>query len=98
MGDSAHPDRDIIVWMDHRAVDQAARINAGGHDVLRYVGGRISPEMETPKLLWLRENRPQVFDAARHFFDLTGFFDLEGHGQHRAVDLHGDLQMDLSGT
>ena len=70
VGDPAHPDRDIIVWMDHRAVDQAARINAGGHDVLRYVGGRISPEMETPKLLWLRENRPQVFDAARHFFCL----------------------------
>ncbi|MCD7109590.1 FGGY-family carbohydrate kinase [Rhizobium sp. DKSPLA3] len=73
VGPSEDPGRDIIVWMDHRAVAQAARINDLGHDVLRYVGGRISPEMETPKLLWLRENRRAVFDAAWQFFDLADF-------------------------
>lgn len=73
VGPSEDPERDIIVWMDHRAVEQVERINAEGHDVLRYVGGIISPEMETPKLLWLKENRPQVFDAAWQFFDLADF-------------------------
>src|SRR5690606_25901585 len=73
VGPSENPERDIIVWMDHRAVDQVERINAMGHDVLRYVGGIISPEMETPKLLWLKENRPHVFDAAWQFFDLADF-------------------------
>ncbi|ARO30834.1 FGGY family carbohydrate kinase protein [Rhizobium sp. NXC14] len=80
VGPSEDPDRDIIVWMDHRAVPQAERINAVGHDVLRYVGGRISPEMETPKLLWLRENRPQVFDAAWQFFDLADFLTWRATG------------------
>ncbi|MCP8896127.1 FGGY-family carbohydrate kinase [Shinella daejeonensis] len=80
VGPSEDPARDIIVWMDHRAVEQAERINAGGHAVLRYVGGRISPEMETPKLLWLRENRPQVFDAAWQFFDLADFLTWRATG------------------
>ncbi|MFC3569960.1 FGGY-family carbohydrate kinase [Paracoccus simplex] len=80
VGDPAHPERDIIVWMDHRAVEQAERINAQGHDVLKYVGTRISPEMETPKLLWLRENRPEVYAAAAHFFDLTDFLTWKATG------------------
>ncbi|ARO24833.1 ribulokinase [Rhizobium sp. S9] len=80
VGPSEDPERDIIVWMDHRAVPQAERINAFGHDVLRYVGGRISPEMETPKLLWLKENRPQVFDAAWQFFDLADFLTWRATG------------------
>lgn len=80
VGPSEDAERDVIVWMDHRAVDQVERINAQGHDVLRYVGGRISPEMETPKLLWLKENRPQVFDAAWQFFDLADFLTWRATG------------------
>ncbi|OCP21037.1 MULTISPECIES: FGGY-family carbohydrate kinase [unclassified Ensifer] len=80
VGSSEKPERDIIVWMDHRAVGQAERINAIGHDVLRYVGGRVSPEMQTPKLLWLKENRPQVFRAAWQFFDLADFLTWKATG------------------
>ncbi|MDF1632453.1 FGGY-family carbohydrate kinase [Mycoplana sp. MJR14] len=80
VGPSEKPERDIIVWMDHRAVGQAERINAMGHEVLRYVGGRVSPEMQTPKLLWLKENRPQVFAAAWQFFDLADFLTFKASG------------------
>jgi D-ribulokinase len=67
------PERNIIVWMDHRATEQAAHINATGHAVLAYVGGTISPEMETPKLLWLKQHRKQTYANAWQFFDLADY-------------------------
>jgi D-ribulokinase len=80
IGPSEDPERDIIVWMDHRALDQTRRINATKHPVLRYVGGVISPEMETPKLLWLKENRPEIFARAAHFFDLADYLSWRATG------------------
>lgn len=80
VGPSEDPARNIIVWMDHRASDQADRINATGHAVLDYVGGRISPEMETPKLLWLLENRPETFARAWQFFDLADYLTWRATG------------------
>jgi FGGY-family pentulose kinase len=80
VGPDGAPGQNVIVWMDHRAGAEAERINAGAHDVLRYVGGRISLEMETPKLLWLKENRPEVWAQAAHFFDLPDFLTWRATG------------------
>jgi D-ribulokinase len=38
---SGDPQRNVIVWMDHRAIAEARAINETGDDVLRYVGGSI---------------------------------------------------------
>ena len=73
-------EQDVIVWMDHRAGREADTINAGEHEVLRYVGGRISLEMETPKLLWLRRNRPQAWRQAGLFLDLPDFLTWRATG------------------
>jgi len=74
------PERDVIVWMDHRAVEDAERINAGGHEALRYMGGRISPEMHAPKLAWLARRKPETIAKAGHFFDLTDFLSFRATG------------------
>ena len=72
--------RNVIVWMDHRAIAEARRINEIGDDVLRYVGGVISPEMQTPKILWLKEHLPATYHAAGHFFDLADFLSFRATG------------------
>lgn len=83
--------------MDHRATNRAKRINATHHPVLKYVGGIISPEMETPKLLWLKENMPEVFDRAGYFFDLADFLTGAPRGTG-SFGLYRDLQMDVAGS
>ena len=76
-GDNA---RNVLVWMDHRALTETETINAGGYDVLRYVGGRLSPEMEIPKLRWLKTHLPQTWAGAGKFLDLADFLTYQSTG------------------
>ena len=67
---SEEDDWNVMVWMDHRAVDEADAINATQHEILARTGGRISPEMQLPKLLWIKKHLGGSWSAARHFHDL----------------------------
>ncbi|KAK2860108.1 hypothetical protein Q7C36_004274 [Tachysurus vachellii] len=74
-------ERNVIMWMDHRAMEQASRITAMAHRVLSTVGGVMSPEMQPPKLLWLKENlRQSCWKEAAHFFDLPDFLSWKATG------------------
>ncbi|XP_030311454.1 FGGY carbohydrate kinase domain-containing protein isoform X2 [Calypte anna] len=73
--------RNVIMWMDHRAVSQVERINATQHRVLSYVGGVMSVEMQPPKLLWLKENlQESCWEKAGYFFDLPDFLSWKATG------------------
>lgn len=74
-------ERNVITWMDHRAIDQARRINATRHPMLKYVGGVMSPEMEPPKLLWLKEHMQPTWKKTAKFFDLADFLVFQATGQ-----------------
>lgn len=52
--------KNVVMWMDHRAEEQAARITKTGHGALSRVGGIMSPELQPPKLLWLKEVRGEA--------------------------------------
>ena len=72
--------RNVIVWMDHRAIAEARLVNETHDDVLRHVGGSISPEMEIPKLLWLKRHLPSSYRSAGHFFDLADYLSFRATG------------------
>ncbi|MBX3578426.1 MAG: FGGY family pentulose kinase [Rhizobiaceae bacterium] len=71
---------DTIVWLDHRALGEADECTASGHRVLDFVGGVMSPEMQTPKLMWLKRNLPETWERAAHFFDLADFLTWKASG------------------
>ncbi len=72
--------RNVIVWMDHRAIKETEFINSTSHRVLSYVGGKISPEMQIPKLLWLKKNKKQCWKNSDFFFDLPDFLTYKATG------------------
>ncbi|KAL1979909.1 hypothetical protein VTN96DRAFT_4994 [Rasamsonia emersonii] len=70
-GPNFDTDRNVILWLDHRPVEETEKINATNHNLLRYVGGKMSIEMEIPKILWLKNNMPkELFDRCK-FYDLA---------------------------
>lgn len=71
---------DTIVWLDHRALLEAEECTATGHMVLSYAGGVMSPEMEVPKLMWLKRHLPKSWQRAGKMFDLADFLSWKATG------------------
>ena len=71
---------DTIVWLDHRALQEADFCTATEHAVLEHSGHFMSPEMEMPKLMWLKEHLPETWSKAGYFFDLADFLTWKATG------------------
>ncbi|KAG0219868.1 FGGY-family pentulose kinase [Mortierella sp. GBAus27b] len=75
--------RNIIMWCDHRAKDQAVRITETRHDILKNLGGTMNLEMELPKTLWLKENMPkEKWQTIGRLFDLPDFLTWRATGDY----------------
>ena len=76
------PGWDTIVWQDHRAIAEADLCTATRHRVLDFAGGVMSPEMQMPKLMWLKRHAPQQWAKAGLIFDLADFLTFRATGQN----------------
>jgi ribulokinase len=65
---------EAILWMDIRATKQADRINATKHRVLDYCGGAVSPEWAIPKVLWLKEEKPEIYEKSYKIVEQQDYF------------------------
>jgi FGGY-family pentulose kinase len=70
--------------MDERAHAEADEASATGHEVLRYCGGKISPQWMIPKGRWLERHEPALFAKARWIVDEADFFTLRLTGRMTA--------------
>lgn len=91
-----------ITWLDRRAEAEAAALRATP-DAERLVALAANPldaAYITPKLVWLRRNRPAVFAAARWFLDATGYIvaRLTGEPGCDLTQAYGFHCFDLAGA
>ncbi len=63
---------DTMLWMDHRANAEAEECSIDDPLVTRF-GGKLSPEMQLPKLLWLKRHLPEVWARMGSAFDLCDY-------------------------
>jgi xylulokinase len=78
-----------LIWMDRRSDDQCdwLRENLDESIVSGTNGGRIDPYYLAPKILWLRENEPDIYRGTRTILQANGFI---------VNRLCGTISMDLS--
>lgn len=70
-----NPLDNAILWQDKRAIAQAdfIRRELGAEYVYHRTGLRIDAYFTLPKLLWLKENKPQVFGRAHKILTVHDF-------------------------
>ena len=78
--DGKDPAWDTIAWFDHRAIGEAETMTATADPALRFAGEIVSPEMQLPKLLWLKRHRPELWAQAHHIFDLADYLTFRATG------------------
>lgn len=92
--------RPSLIWCDQRSQPQCDWITerVGGERLIRLVSNPALTGFSAPKLLWVRDNEPKVFERAAHFllpkdyvrFRLTGEFATE------VSDASGTLLFDVT--
>jgi len=84
MGHDGVPLRPAIIWLDGRAPAQARRIMnrfAGPRIFAAIAGGEMSGKDGLPKLLWLKENEPEVYQKMSCFLDVNGYLTYRATGR-----------------
>jgi xylulokinase len=72
---SLRPLRPALIWLDRRAVGQAAALagRRGADAIFEITGLNADASHIAPKLMWLRENEPQTYQAAWSFPPVGGY-------------------------
>jgi FGGY-family pentulose kinase len=81
LDERSRPLRPALLWMDERALQEAEEITRSNSPVLKYSGGRVSPQWMLPKTLWLLRHERDIFDHAFRIVEQTDFLTYRLTGQ-----------------
>jgi xylulokinase len=87
--------RPCIMWNDQRTAAQCAEITerAGGPaQLLQLIGNPVLPGFTAPKILWVRENEPEVYARVAHILLPKDYL------RYKLTDTYATEVSDASGT
>lgn len=77
------------IWMDTRArhICERVREEIGAEEIFRVAGNDFLPSYVTPKLLWFKEERPEIFHKTHKFLQSNSYL---------VMKLTGEMSQDYS--
>ncbi len=92
--------RPSLIWCDQRSQAQCDWITdqVGGERLIRLVSNPALTGFSAPKILWVRDNEPQIFERAAHFLLPKDYirFRLTGEFATDVSDASGTLLFDVT--
>jgi gluconokinase len=81
---SGKPLTKLIVWADNRAIEIGNKLKASsvGKEIYHRTGTPIHPFSFLCKILWLKENKPQIFEKAHKFIGIKEYVWHKIFGYH----------------
>ncbi len=66
LDDGSTPDR-VMIWADNRSAAEAKRLgdSVGAQKLFRIAGARPSPSYSGSKIMWLRDNLPEIYNRTK---------------------------------
>lgn len=77
---------DILGWMDHRALNQAEDITSLLQQYSSGISNRLIPEMNLPKMLWLKQEHPELWQKCGCILDLYDYLTWKATNQLTRTD------------
>jgi gluconokinase len=73
--ETGHPLTPSITWMDQRSAKEAKQLKESkqGIGIYRRTGAPIHPMLPLAKLLWLKKNNPEIFNAAHKWISIKEY-------------------------
>jgi xylulokinase len=92
--------RPALIWCDQRSQPQCDWITAtvGAEQLIQYVSNPALTAFSAPKILWVRDNEPQIYERTAHFLLPKDFvrFRLTGEFATDVSDASGTLLLDVT--
>lgn len=78
-----------IIWMDTRSSEECEEVRAKGleKEIFEVCGNIFEPTYTTPKILWMKKNRPDIYEKTYKFLQSNSYI---------AYKLTGNMTQDLS--
>src|SRR5215212_4795900 len=101
LADNEKPLRPALLWNDQRTVQQCAEIEAkaGGRErLIDMVANPALTGFTAPKILWVRDHEPKVYDKTRHILLPKDYirFRMTGEYATEVSDASGTLLLDVA--